>query len=325
MNSLTFPILRLLANGQFQSGEAIARHFGVTRATVWNALQDAESLGVRLFSVRGKGYRLPEPVRFIEAERVLVAMGEHADKFNLEIHDRLASTNTHLMQQAATGAPHGACVVTELQTQGRGRRGRVWQAGLGNSLTFSLLWRFDCGAGALSGLSLAVGVALMRTLVELGVTGAGLKWPNDILHENRKLAGILIELQGDMDGPSAAVIGIGLNLRLPEHLRKSIDQAATDLHSIAPQPVDASNSLGTILRHLAMVLEQFEHDGFESLRNEWMAQHAHENQLVRLLMPDGREIEGMAGGIGADGALLVHTSDGLQRFMAGEVSLRGIA
>ncbi len=325
MNSLTFPILRLLADGQFQSGEAIARHFGVTRATVWNALQDTESLGVRLFSVRGKGYRLPEPVNFIEAGRVLTVLGEHGPKFTLEIHDQLASTNTHLMQQAAIGAAHGVCVVTELQTQGRGRRGRVWQAGLGNSLTFSVLWRFDCGAGALSGLSLAVGVALMRALQELGVEGAGLKWPNDVLHENRKLAGILIELQGDMDGPSAAVIGIGLNLRLPEPLRKAIDQAAIDLHSIAPQTVDSSHGLGTVLRHLAVVLNQFESEGFESLRNEWMAQHAYENHPVRLLMPDGREIEGIAGGIAADGALLVNTTEGLQRFAAGEVSLRGMA
>ena len=325
MNSLTFPILRLLADGQFQSGEAIARHFGVTRATVWNALQDAESLGVRLFSVRGKGYRLPEPVRFIEAGRVQEALGEQGAAISLEIHDQLASTNTHLMQQAAAGAAHGVCVVTELQTQGRGRRGRVWQAGLGNSLTFSVLWRFDCGAGALSGLSLAVGVALMRALQELGVQDAGLKWPNDVLHDNRKLAGILIELQGDMDGPSAAVIGIGLNLRLPETLRKSIDQAAIDLHSIAPQPVDTSVGLGTVLRHLAAVLDQFEREGFESLRAEWMAQHAHENRPVRLLMPDGREIEGVAGGIAADGALLVNTPAGLQRFVAGEVSLRGAA
>ncbi|OIQ87777.1 bifunctional ligase/repressor BirA [mine drainage metagenome] len=314
-----------LAGGLRPLREAIARHFGVTRATVWNALQDAEALGVRLFSVRGKGYRLPQPVRFIEVERVLAALGERAPTFALDIHDCLPSTNTHLMQMVAAGAQHGVCMVAELQTEGRGRRGRVWQAGLGNSLTFSVLWRFGCGAGALSGLSLAVGVALMRALNELGVDGAGLKWPNDVLHQNRKLAGILIELQGDMDGPSAAVIGIGLNLRLPERLQKTIDQAATDLDSIAPQPVDSSLGLGTVLRHLAEVLEQFERQGFDTLRAEWVARHAHEDRPVRLLMPDGREIDGVARGIAADGALLVATANGLQRFAAGEVSLRGAA
>ena len=323
MNSLTFPILRLLADGQFQSGEAIARHFGVTRATVWNALRDAESLGVTLFSVRGKGYRLPEPVQFLDREIVIAALAGHAGRYDLQIHDRLPSTNTHLMQQAAAGAAHGTCVVAELQTQGRGRRGRVWQAGLGNSLTFSVLWRFGCGAGALSGLSLAVGVALMRALQELGVTDAGLKWPNDILHAQRKLAGILIELQGDMEGPSAAVIGIGLNLRLPSTLREAIDQPVTDLRSIAPRPVVAAHGLGVALRHLAEVLEQFERQGFESLQAEWTAHHAFDAQPVAMHMPDGRSIPGIARGIAPDGALLVETETGLQRFAAGEVSLRG--
>jgi len=323
MNSLTFPILRLLSDGQFQSGEALARHFGVTRATVWNALRDAESLGVKLFSVRGKGYRLPEPVQFLDRASVLDALAGHASRYDLQIHDRLPSTNTHLMQQAATGAPHGTCVVAELQTQGRGRRGRAWQAGLGNSLTFSVLWRFGCGAGALSGLSLAVGVALMRALQEVGVTGAGLKWPNDILHAQRKLAGILIELQGDMEGPSAAVIGIGLNLRLPQAMREAIDQPVTDLLSITPDPVPAAHGLGVILRHLAEVLEQFERKGFESLQSEWTAQHAFDGQPVPMHMPDGRNIPGIARGIASDGALLVETEAGLQRFAAGEVSLRG--
>lgn len=323
MNSLTFPILRLLSDGQFQSGEALARHFGVTRATVWNALRDAESLGVKLFSVRGKGYRLPEPVQFLDRASVLDALAGHASRYDLQIHDRLPSTNTHLMQQAATGAPHGTCVVAELQTQGRGRRGRAWQAGLGNSLTFSVLWRFGCGAGALSGLSLAVGVALMRALQEVGVTGAGLKWPNDILHAQRKLAGILIELQGDMEGPSAAVIGIGLNLRLPQAMREAIDQPVTDLLSITPDPVPAAHGLGVILRHLAEVLEQFERKGFESLQSEWTAQHAFDSQPVAMHMPDGRNIPGIARGIASDGALLVETEAGLQRFAAGEVSLRG--
>ena len=322
MNALTFPLLRLLADGQFQSGQSMARHFGVTRATVWNALQDLDTLGVRLFSVRGKGYRLPHPISFIETPAVVTALGEHAASFSLELHEQLPSTNTYLMQQAASGAAHGHCVVAELQTRGRGRRGRAWQAGLGDSLTFSVLWRFDCGAGALSGLSLAVGVALMRGLSELGVMSAGLKWPNDVLHQHRKLAGILIELAGDMDGPSAAVIGIGLNLRLPAHLQQSIDQPAVALDSIAPRTLASSHVLGTLLRHLANVLAQFEQQGFDALRTEWMALHAYENHPVRLAMPDGREITGVACGIASDGALLVTTADGTQRFAAGDVSLR---
>jgi BirA family biotin operon repressor/biotin-[acetyl-CoA-carboxylase] ligase len=322
MNALTFPILRLLADGQFHSGEAIARRFGVTRATVWNALQDAEALGVRLFSVRGRGYRLPEPVRFLDAQRVQAGLEKHGHKFELQIHDQLDSTNSHLMQAASAGAPHGTCVAAELQTAGRGRRGRAWQAALGNSLTFSVLWRFQQGAGALSGLSLAVGVALMRALAELGVAGAGLKWPNDILHAQKKLAGILIELQGDMDGPSAAVIGIGLNLRLPESLRRGIDQPAADLQGVTKKAAVPDEVLGTTLRHLADVLQIFEQQGFAALRDEWQVSHAYHNQPVRVHMPDSSVIEGIASGVAEDGALLLETLAGMRRFAAGEISLR---
>ena len=323
MNNLTFPILRLLADGRFQSGEEIARHFGVTRATVWNALKDAENLGVRLFSVRGRGYRLPEPIQLLEQDSVLAAIGEQGSWFNLELHDHLESTNSYLMKQASNGCGHATCVAASLQTKGRGRRGRAWQSGLGASLTFSLLWRFQAGAAALSGLSLAVGVALIRALHAAGVKDARLKWPNDVLVNQHKLAGILIELQGDMEGPSAAVIGIGLNLRLPGHVKRHIDQAATDLQSLMRHPPNPSEMLGLMLKHLANVLSEFESNGFEKLRDEWTSHHAYHRQLVLMLLPDGRQQQGVVLDVATDGILLVETPTGVQRFSAGEISLRG--
>ena len=327
MNNLTFPILRLLADGRFHSGEAIARHFSVTRATVWNAIRQAESLGVEIFSVRGRGYRLPQPIVLLERDNVLGAIGEQRAWFTLELHDHLESTNSHLMKQAAAGAAHATCVAATLQTKGRGRRGRAWQAGLGASLTFSLLWRFQSGASALSGLSLAVGVGLMRTLHALGVPEARLKWPNDVIvlrqGHYQKLAGILIELQGDMEGPSAAVIGIGINLRLPDAMKRNIDQAAVDLQSITHTAIDPNRLLGMLLQQLAAVLNEFERNGFSALREEWQRHHAYQAQQVRLLLPDGRELEAEVSGIAEDGALLVRTAAGEQRFTAGEISLRG--
>ena len=178
----------------------------------------------------------------LDREAVLTAIGAERAWFKLELHDALESTNSYLMkkasQQVLALAPHATCVVAELQTAGKGRRGRSWQAGLGASLTFSLLWRFQSGASALSGLSLAVGVALIRALHSLGIHQARLKWPNDVLVANgrgpEKLAGILIELQGDMDGPSAAVIGVGVNLNLPEEIRRQIDQPATTFNVRRP-------------------------------------------------------------------------------------------
>ncbi len=320
MSSLTFPILQVLADGNFHSGEALAQQFKVTRATIWNAVKHAETLGIEVFSVRGRGYKLPQAIELLDKNEVLKSIGEQRAWFKLEVLDEVASTNTYLMQQK--GAAHATCVVAHVQTHGKGRRGRTWISQLGASLTFSLLWRFQCGAAALSGLSLAVGVALIRALMSLGVNNAQLKWPNDVLVDGKKLAGILIELQGDLEGPSAAVIGVGFNLNLPKNVLESIDQPAIDLTTI--KQINQSELLGVLLKHLADVLSSFEAHGFIGLRNEWLRYHAYENKPVRMLLPDGRDVQGMVKGVADDGILLVETALGLQRFSAGEISLRGL-
>lgn len=321
MNNYTFPILKQLADGQFHSGEALAQRFKVTRATIWNAIQHAESLGVEIFSVRGRGYKLPQAIELLNKNEVLNAIGEQRAWFNLQILDEVTSTNTYLMQQK--GIAHATCVAAHIQTQGKGRRGRIWISQLGASLTFSLLWRFQCGAAALSGLSLAVGVALIRALNALGMNDAQLKWPNDVLVNGNKLAGILIELQGDLEGPSAAVIGVGVNLNLPKNVLDSIDQPAIDLANVSAKSINQSELLGVILKHLADVLSGFETHGFIGLRDEWLRYHAYENKPVRMLLPNGTAINGTVKSVADDGILLVETALGLQRFSAGEISLRG--
>ena len=322
MNTLTFPILRLLTDGKFHSGETIANHFNISRATVWNAIQHAESLGVEVFSVRGRGYKLPQTLKLLDELAILNAIGEQRAWFKLEVHDHLESTNSYLMKKISSGQAHASCVVANLQTKGRGRRWRSWQAGLGASLTFSLLWRFQCGASALSGLSLAVGVALIRALHCLGITQAQLKWPNDVLIGREKLAGILIELQGDMEGPSAAVIGVGINLNLPTNIKQQIDQPATDLASVTPNTINPNELLGLLLKHLAEVLSDFEQHGFTQVRDEWTKHHAYHLKPVKMLHPDGRETMGNVVNVAEDGILLVSTALGEQRFSSGEISLR---
>ena len=324
MSNLTFPILNLLADGQFHSGEALAQRFKVTRATIWNAVKHAESLGVEVFSVRGRGYKLPQAIELLDEKLVLAAIGEQRAWFKLEILDEVVSTNTYLMQQK--GAAHATCVAAHIQTHGKGRRGRTWVSQLGASLTFSLIWRFSCGAAGLSGLSLAVGVALIRAFNSLGVNNVQLKWPNDVLVTEKdtpkKLAGILIELQGDLEGPSAAVIGVGVNLNFPKNMLESIDQPAIDLVNLSTKSINQSELLGVILKHLADVLSCFEARGFIGLRDEWLAYDAYQNKPVRMLLPNGTAINGTVKSVADDGILLVETALGLQRFSAGEISLR---
>jgi BirA family biotin operon repressor/biotin-[acetyl-CoA-carboxylase] ligase len=320
--SLTFTLLRLLADGEFHSGEDMARQLGMSRASVHNALHDVAQYGVLLHSVRGRGYRLSRPLCWLDKDRILDEVGEARAALCLDILDHATSSNALLLKAASQGAASGSVMAVEWQSAGRGRLGRTWYAGMGEALTFSLLWRFESGLAALSGLSLAVGVAMMRALRELGVDDAGLKWPNDVMLPSGKLAGILLEAQGDMLGPSAVVIGIGLNLAAPAEANK-IGQAAGDLSACGVTPNRRNEVLGCLLKHLVCMLREFSAQGFTALRKEWETAHIHARRPVELLMPDGKRIAGIALGVTDEGALRMETADGLREFHSGEVSLRG--
>ncbi len=319
---LTFALLRLLADGDFHSGEEMARCLKITRASVHNALQDVERYGLTLHSVRGRGYQLSQPLHWLDAARIADHLGEVGDGLQLEILDHASSSNALLMQRAAQGATSGSVLALEWQSAGRGRLGRAWHSGLGNALTFSLLWRFERGLAALSGLSLAVGVATVRALHELGVQNARLKWPNDVLLPAGKLAGILLEAQGDMLGPSAVVIGIGLNLTQPFQAGGQIEQAVSDLSASGIPLQERSRVLALVLKHLVQILREFAVHGFAPLRSEWESYHLFQQRPAKLLMPDGAVIEGMVRGVTEDGALRLETALGVQVFNAGEISLR---
>ena len=309
MTPLTFQTLRLLADGEFRSGEAMARALGVTRASVWNALHRLDGAGLEIFKVRGRGYRLSQPLCWLEHAAIERALAARANEFTLEVLDVATSTNTLLMQRAGAGAASGSVIAAEWQT---GRAGRPEHA----------QQRFQQGAGTLSGLSLAVGVALTRALARLGLTGVGLKWPNDAIWQGCKLAGILIELQGEANGPSAAVIGIGINCRLPAALRDRIDQPVADLAQIAGVDVDRNRLLAVLLIELADALRAFAHGGFAPLREEWQARHVYQNEPVRLTLPEAATLDGIAQGVDDNGALLIETAGGVRRVHSGEVSLR---
>jgi BirA family biotin operon repressor/biotin-[acetyl-CoA-carboxylase] ligase len=322
MSALTFLALRRLADGRFHSGEDVARALGRSRATLSEALRCVPQLGVDIFSVRGKGYRLAQPIEFLDAAAVNAELA--ATRIRLEVVDEIESTSTRLLELAAAGAPSGTCLAAEWQSAGRGRRGRTWLASLGGSLTFSLLWRFDRGAGHLGGLSLAVGLAVARALAACGVERAQVKWPNDVVADLRKLAGILVETSGEMQGPSVAVIGVGVNFRLADRVVDRIDQPVTDVARCASPLPSRASVLARLLRELASVLEAFERDGFAPLREPWLAMHAYQGKRVRVLPPRDPPFEAQVVDVAPDGALRVATDDGRSvALSSAEISLRG--
>ena len=319
MRTLTFAVLKRLAAGEYQSGEALARSLGVARASVWNALNDARSAGVDVERRHGRGYRLSAPLDWLDAERIGAALEPHG--IVVRIVDCSPSTNADMLREAEGGVASGTVLAAEWQTQGRGRLGRTWHTGLANALTFSLLWRFERSIAGLAGLSLAVGVAIARALNTHGVA-ARLKWPNDLLWQGRKLGGILIEVRGDALGPCAAVIGVGLNVRLGHEERQRIDQPAADLAAAGGAHLTRSDWLIAMLRELASVLRVFAAQGFAPVREEWMRHHAHQNVAVRLALPDGNVMEGEALGVDDSACLLIATAAGTRAVHAGDVSLR---
>ncbi len=324
MTAHTFEVLRLLEDGEIHSGEKLAKVLGITRASVSNALADVETLGLSVSRAHGRGYRLDTPVQWLSRDRILDHLGNLATRFDLEILGQTGSTNTDLFERALRGATSGSVIAAEMQTQGRGRRGREWHSSPGGALTFSLLWRFDQGAGFLNGLSLATGIALARVLRRHGAAQVMLKWPNDLLWRHLKLAGILIELAGDVMGPTVAVIGIGLNLRLPDAVKSRIDQPVVDLTSMGVH-ADRNELFADILAELDLVLRNFSAQGFAPLREEWDQMHAYRDKMVRVRMPDHTELEGRVEKIGEDGALLLKMRSGSRKFYGGEISLRGVS
>jgi BirA family biotin operon repressor/biotin-[acetyl-CoA-carboxylase] ligase len=240
----------------------------------------------------------------------------------LELLDECPSTNTELAERARAGAAHGAVLACEHQTAGRGRRGNEWVSAAGGSVTFSVLWRFSRSVGELSGLALAVAVGAAEGLEKLGVRGVSLKWPNDLLYEGSKLGGILIETMTDAAGQVAAVIGVGVNVRLGTEARERIGQPVADLAASGSGTPSRTAVLAELLASIAPALDLFSREGFAPFRQAWLRRHAWQGRRVVLVGTGRRLAEGQVIGIAADGALELACERGVERFHSGELSLR---
>jgi BirA family biotin operon repressor/biotin-[acetyl-CoA-carboxylase] ligase len=316
-------MLRRLADGAIHSSAALSETTGLSRRQVARLAAESIAAGLPFTVVRGRGYRLAEPVALIDAEAVRAAGGAGFTRLTLATVAATGSTSSDLLAAASEGPIHGAVLVAEVQSAGRGRRGQPWRAALGGSLTFSLGWTLARGAAALGGLSLAVGVAASRALRQLGYAGVQLKWPNDLVWRMHKLAGILVECVPPLDpsAPATVVVGIGVNVQLPAAVREAIPQPVTDLARCGGA-VDRNVLLAALLDELVSVLDTFDREGFAAVRDEWTRLHAHQGRPVTLRHADGRVLEGDAVGVADDGALLLARNGRIERAITGDVSLR---
>ena len=317
-------ILILLADGEFHSGTELAEALGVSRSAICKQLRGFFELGLQHSAVSGKGYRLDKPLELLTHSKINAMLSEQNKALisSLEIHDTLNSSNSYLVEQSQNNASSGFICFAEHQTAGKGRRGRQWVSPYGSNIYVSILWRFQQGGIAgTAGLSLAIGVAVIRALKQHHINDVGLKWPNDIYSQGKKLGGILIEVSGEADGPCAAVIGLGLNLFLPETQAQGISQAWTDLTKIIGEtPLFRNKLAGTVLDHILSIINGFEAVGIKDYLDEWRSYNCLKGHTATLFVGQ-QQVEGIVEGIDDNGLLLIKRSDGsIQAFASGEVS-----
>ena len=320
-------LLQLLADGALHSGEELAARLGVSRAAVWKRLQQLEEWGIAVDALTGRGYRLEAPVDLLDADVIRSRLPQDARGRlrRLEVHEALDSTSDRLL--AVDDLPSGqfdACLA-EFQSAGRGRRGRRWVAPFASGLCLSIGWNYRDAPAALSALSLAAGVAVLRALGRLGIAGLALKWPNDVVRGDSKLGGILIDLRGEAAGPAYVVVGVGINVRLPASARKRLAEDgvdAVDLAALGPPP--ARNAIAAALvAELSNALGEYGARGLAAFAEEWQDADALAGRTIAVVH-GGQTLHGRARGVDSDGALLLEVDGAPRRIVSGEVSVRPV-
>jgi len=313
------PLLQILSDGYFHSGEQIGRSLAISRTAVWKQINRLREIGVEVHSVTGKGYRLPMAMCLLDRHVILALLGPDASHWESRLYLTFStsSTNIDAMKYAQRGADSIVCIA-EHQSEGRGRRGREWQSPLGCNISLSMLESFRSGAGALDGLSLAVAVMVVDALNESGYSGFKLKWPNDVFLDGKKLAGILLELTGDVSGPCKVVIGVGINTQMPATVKSRVDQPVIDLAEKFVVPPDRNLIVANLIRNLSAGLAVFGSEGFIAFKERWELLDLYRGKQVRL--GAGVEaVEGLVQGVDGRGALLLKTGDNVRAINGGEL------
>ncbi|MGF1721698.1 bifunctional biotin--[acetyl-CoA-carboxylase] ligase/biotin operon repressor BirA [Vibrio kyushuensis] len=325
-HSVKLTILNMLSQGGFHSGQDLGEQLGMSRAAVGKHIKGIQEWGVDVYSVQGKGYQLSKPMQLLD-EALLKSKVDAP----LELIPIIDSTNQYLLDRVDQ-LESGSVCIAEYQAKGRGRRGREWVSPFGSNLYLSIYWRLDAGMAAAMGLSLVVGVAIVEALEKLGIDGVKLKWPNDLYFQDKKLAGILVEMSGQAGAAANLVIGMGINLNMvadnqdDQGITSSITQPWVSLsevcNTLPNQPSIHRNDLAaTLVNTLHNTLDDYEMRGMTGFVERWNRLDNFLGRKVKLIM-GSREIEGIAQGINEQGAVLLETEQGVESFIGGEISLR---
>ena len=307
-------LLKLLKDGRFHSGQALGAALGISRSAVWKQLQNLESdLNLSIHKVRGRGYQLAAPLELLELDQL------DAGPWPVTVRHSIDSTNAEALRSIERGVTAPFVIVAERQTAGRGRRGRKWVSPFAENIYYSLVLRMDGGMRQLEGLSLVVGLAVLSALRGVGISNAGLKWPNDVLVANKKIAGILLELVGDPADVCHVVLGIGINVNM--RLASEVDQAWTSLALESGTAINRNVLVSALNESLLKYLELHEAMGFSAIQAEWEQNHLWQGREVSLIA-GVHQVDGTVIGIDQQGALRMSVDGEEKVFSGGELSLR---
>ena len=318
-----FKLVSLLSDGAYHSGEDLAKNLSISRTAVWKKICKLREYGLEIHSVHGKGYRLQNPVECLDKRKIMsgIPPGIKNSLSCLSIFEKIESTNQFLTDKLGTPDFHAHAVLAEYQSGGRGRRGNSWYSPAASGIYLSLGWNFDLPPNPPGILSIAAGVAVIRALHKSGIYDAGLKWPNDILWQDRKLGGILMEMRTEIAGPASAIIGIGLNYAIHADSLSVIDQPWTDIVSIQQDAISRNRITGILIGEVLMTLAEMEKTGTSGLIEEWRVHDCMVGREARLLIA-GKSITGVVNGIDTDGSLLFQMNGQVHKYQSGEISLR---
>ncbi len=320
-------LLSRLSDGRLHSGQSLAQALGISRTAVWKHIQALRSFELDIHSVPGKGYSLPSPIELFDPQLLdaLIDTNPHIEK--VRVLFATESTNKYLLDRLPTESVHGHVVLAEFQAAGRGRRGRQWLSPVASGLCLSIGWHFDTAPASLMALSLASGVAVLRALNKFGIGKLGLKWPNDIICDGRKLGGILLESRIEAAGTCDVVLGLGLNIKLPKRLTEKIDQAVTDIAQNTAQnnmQLPSRNALArSIIADLADVFGRYAQEGFAPFIEEWRNSDSLSGQWAQLQLAQTQS-EGEVLGIDDNGLLKMRIDGEIKTFTSGELSIRAL-
>jgi len=315
-------IIKALANGDFVSGQALGEELNISRAAISKHVKVLIAMGLDIYSVTGKGYKLSKPMSLLNQGKIVAALPKGKIKPILEIHSLIDSTNSYLLRRLPNQLTQGQVCLAEFQSAGRGRRGREWVSPFGSQIYLSLYWHLEQGLSAAMGLSVVTALAVSDAIYAITNMQVQLKWPNDIYFNGEKLAGILIDLDGQALEPSHSIIGIGLNVDMPGHVAEKIDQKWTDLQSHTKHKIDRNLLSAQLIYHLLQRLEQHQNEGLVGMLDEWHARDFYINKRVKLLTGE-RSTIGICRGVNTQGALMLEVDGKVKAIYGGEVSLRG--